>query len=1347
MKILKPMNHTRFLVFIFSFFAFFSKINAQDCSSLTLNAGIDKTIFCGDSVILYATTNYSYIDSISWTWSPNLDISQLNVRNPIVSPSQSIRYYVTMTTPSCQLTDSIEIVVLNPQIALGKNRILSCGEFITHYSNTDWQKLNSFSSLQFNGIHIPAKDTAYLCGASGKVYKTTDAGASWIDISTTVSYDLLGTYFLNANTGFVYGNNGLIQKTSNGGQSWQNAPTGHSQAIRDMFFVDSQLGFAAGGSGTTTTYIFKTTNAGNNWSSIGLPNSNKINALHFVNQDTGYAVCEQGIVMKTTNAGILWQNNQLSLNNNLKDIFFFDSENGLLCGSNGLIMKTSNGGINWQKTNSNTSKQIYKFHTINNYEIYAVGSEGLLLYSPNQGNEWYVIPDMTSESLNSIYLFNENQAFAVGNSGTILKKIALFENFEWTPSQGISNINGANTSISPSESTMYTLTATTPNGCQAIDSIFIEVLSSKVYANVDKTVICGEELKLYGDFEWKTIDFGTNKKMEQVVAVGNTQNVIYGDSILKIFNNGEYIEAYKIGNGNGLLFKTLDHNTNDVYAAGGFNGVLAVSKNGGYIWEYIITGNTQNINRVKFKDTDFAMAVCDQGIILKSIDGGNSWNYSNSGYIKNLNAISFAPNGTIFIVGNDGLVLKSTNDGGSFGALGSFTSHHLRDVKMIDNQTGFICGDEGSLFKTNDGGLSWIELQTVALQNFNSIYFSDAQTIYVSGNNGLILKSIDGGEAWYEMKTNTTNTLNSISFSSFRSGIAVGNNGTLLRYDYPFSLNTWSNNQNAQTISGDVLEPFPAHTTVYYFSMETNQGCYDIDSVTVTVSPLLVSCGGDIMPICGSSVELHAETNLSSEENISFEWIPSTYLSNADTSNPICTPLTNIHYEVQVTHPNGCMASDSMWVYVASTIVTASNDTTIFCGQSVQLNATVSDMLPGTTFLWQPSASLNNPEIQNPTASPSDTTIYIVTATNPNGCSGTDSLIIFVIPLTISLPTSADLHCGESIQLSPSVNNPNIGQLNWEWSPQTGLNNPFIADPLVSYGGEITYTVTVSNQSGECTASAIVHIEPLAALIEPEICVASYELIHDKNIVQWSVPASNVLDSISIFKRNQWGEMIKQRSQKMQSGNVWIDPHTVAHYGSAEYQIKITDSCGFTSDFSDSHKTIFAELSLTEENFWNITWSSYAGFYPLGYDIYRSYDRQDYERIGSVPNSQFIYIDTARKEGFTTYFVAAVKEDTCYTMTNTFRTMSVSNTVSNRPIFVTNDFKIYPIPAIDKIILSGSDLVGADIDIYDSKGQIVYRGISTESAITIDISNLRKGLFYLQIENDIRIIHEKFIKL
>jgi gliding motility-associated-like protein len=62
-------------------------------------------------------------------------------------------------------------------------------------------------------------------------------------------------------------------------------------------------------------------------------------------------------------------------------------------------------------------------------------------------------------------------------------------------------------------------------------------------------------------------------------------------------------------------------------------------------------------------------------------------------------------------------------------------------------------------------------------------------------------------------------------------------------------------------------------------------------------------------------------------------------------------------------------------------------------------------------YSWTPSTSLDNDTLQNPTASPSSTTTYIVTVTDPNGgCTSTDSVTLYV-------------ECGTCYPVAPTVTN------------------------------------------------------------------------------------------------------------------------------------------------------------------------------------------------------------------------------------------------------------------------------------------------------------------------------------
>ena len=118
---------------------------------------------------------------------------------------------------------------------------------------------------------------------------------------------------------------------------------------------------------------------------------------------------------------------------------------------------------------------------------------------------------------------------------------------------------------------------------------------------------------------------------------------------------------------------------------------------------------------------------------------------------------------------------------------------------------------------------------------------------------------------------------------------------------------------------------------------------------------------------------------------------------------------------------------------------------------------------------------------------------------------------------------------------------------------------------------KITYTVLVSNQSAQCSASATVHLIPQPALIDAEICMTSYILGYDRNIVQWIVPPSHVLDSINVFQKKISLEILLNKPPLKLNRAMFGRIHTpLLNTVSAEYQISILDTCGFTTPFEQS---------------------------------------------------------------------------------------------------------------------------------------------------------------------------------
>lgn len=169
----------------------------------------------------------------------------------------------------------------------------------------------------------------------------------------------------------------------------------------------------------------------------------------------------------------------------------------------------------------------------------------------------------------------------------------------------------------------------------------------------------------------------------------------------------------------------------------------------------------------------------------------------------------------------------------------------------------------------------------------------------------------------------------------------------------------------------------PTVTTVYTVIADNGNDCLATDSVFVVVSPLPEAFAGFDQGVCdGSNAQLNATGG------IAYEWSPTTGLSDPNISNPIVIFSSDtVTYSVTVTDAIGCIDSDEVTVWQEPLPdAIAGPDTTICAGETVQLISS-----GGQTYSWSPASGLNNPNIQNPTASPLTTTTYIVTVGQPTG--------------------------------------------------------------------------------------------------------------------------------------------------------------------------------------------------------------------------------------------------------------------------------------------------------------------------------------------------------------------------
>jgi hypothetical protein len=76
-----------------------------------------------------------------------------------------------------------------------------------------------------------------------------------------------------------------------------------------------------------------------------------------------------------------------------------------------------------------------------------------------------------------------------------------------------------------------------------------------------------------------------------------------------------------------------------------------------------------------------------------------------------------------------------------------------------------------------------------------------------------------------------------------------------------------------------------------------------------------------------------------------------------------------------------------------------------------------------------------------------------------------------------------------------------------------------------------------------------------------------------------------------------------------------------------------------------------------------------------------------------------------------------------------------------------SSFLVYPNPAKDIVHISLKNLkdINGEIRVYDLQGKLVLDNLLIEHKMTLDVSNLSKGLYFLKFENGNNIVTKKLI--
>ena len=191
------------------------------------------------------------------------------------------------------------------------------------------------------------------------------------------------------------------------------------------------------------------------------------------------------------------------------------------------------------------------------------------------------------------------------------------------------------------------------------------------------------------------------------------------------------------------------------------------------------------------------------GLLLHSIDGGVTWDSVPNGSEKSINAIEFINQDTGFVAGRDNgpaslpgsnTLIQRTEDGGlswEWQTLPGGGQNTIKDVDFVkgppgEGMRGFCVGGLAHVWLTCDYGETWEAASGDCGEgNFNSCFFTDSLTGWFVGTPSnvkpyTIMHTADACKSFVEQTDPNEIKLNGVSFGNNLRGVAVGNDGIII---------------------------------------------------------------------------------------------------------------------------------------------------------------------------------------------------------------------------------------------------------------------------------------------------------------------------------------------------------------------------------------------------------------------------------------------------------------------------------------------------------------------------------------------------------------------------------------
>lgn len=271
-----------------------------------------------------------------------------------------------------------------------------------------------------------------------------------------------------------------------------------------------------------------------------------------------------------------------------------------------------------------------------------------------------------------------------------------------------------------------------------------------------------------------------------------------------------------------------------------------------------------------------------------------------------------------------------------------------------------------------------------------------------------------------------------IANPSFFSDQTTANYGVVDSWSWDFGE---SGNADVSTDQNPTFQYLSTGTKNVRLIVGSSVGCIDtlIQPITIIDKPPITLAFKDTLICIPDAVQLQASgTGV-------FSWAPGTNIVNGNTGTPTVNPPVTTTYYVTL-NEQGCINNDSVRVRVVPYVsLTTMNDTTICLTDTVQLHITTD----GLQYAWTPAATLNDPTLEDPVATPTGTTVYQITSFI-GSCRAVDNITVTTVPYPMANAGIDTVICYNT----PAQLNGSHDGIRFEWSPTASLLNSNTLNPV-----------------------------------------------------------------------------------------------------------------------------------------------------------------------------------------------------------------------------------------------------------------------------------------------------------